>query len=120
MAGFWLLGWLILGSLGSEAVGGTAVESLQRGLDLLQKGQLEEAEQQFQQALRLSQDPKTKAQAFLGIGRVLHTQGQLKEARAKYEEAFRLAPDAEMKTLALNNIGEILRIQGQLEEARAK
>jgi len=81
------------------------------GVALVKKGQIDEAINQYQDAIRLKPD---YADAHNNLGVALVKKGQIDEAISQYQDAIRLKPDyAE----AHNNLGYLLRNQGHIEEA---
>jgi len=60
------------------------------GLILSNRGQLDEALREFQEALRLKPD---HAEAHIGLGAILAVKEQLDEALREFQEALRLKPD---------------------------
>jgi protein O-mannosyl-transferase len=81
------------------------------GVALGQKGQLDEAIRQIQEAVRLHPH---YAEAHYNLGVVLVGKGQTDAAIRQFEEAIRLKPDL---AEAHNNLGNALRIKGQTAEA---
>ena len=81
------------------------------GFALYEKGQIDEAILQFQEAIRLKTDD---AEAYNNLGAALAKKGQTDEAISQYQEAIRFKPDyAE----AHYNLGVALDIKGQTNEA---
>ncbi|RPI38378.1 MAG: tetratricopeptide repeat protein [Nitrospiraceae bacterium] len=74
-------------------------------------GRLEEAEREYQTALRI--DPNDY-QLHNNLGVVYKGQGRLKDAIREYQNALRLKPD---DALGYYNLGNIFREQGDFEEA---
>jgi protein O-mannosyl-transferase len=81
------------------------------GQNLDQKGQLEEAIRQFQEAIGLKPD---WALAHSNLGWALDQKRQFDQAIYQYQEALRLDPRC---ALAHNNFGWALHRKGQLDEA---
>ncbi|HQL78767.1 MAG TPA: tetratricopeptide repeat protein [Verrucomicrobiota bacterium] len=79
-----------------------------------EKGQMDEAIRQYQQALRLRPDDPG---VLNNLGLVLFKQGQPDEAIRQYEQSLRLQPD---NAHAHNNLGVVLASQGQTNEARRR
>jgi protein O-GlcNAc transferase len=84
---------------------------LERCVELLKRGQLEDALGACDQALRARPD---LAQAHLYRGSILQQQGLLENALAAYDQALRIRPDLPEAYL---NRGVILQQRAQLEEA---
>jgi len=81
------------------------------GAALLQTGQVPEAIEHYQQALRIQPD---YLEALLSLGLALVQQGSLQEAIGQYEQALRIKADyAE----AHNNLGNALLQAGRVHEA---
>ena len=83
----------------------------QLGILLFQRGQINEAIRQFQEAIRLKPD---YAEAHNNLGVALVRKGQIDEAIRQYQEALRLKPDY---ADAHNNLGAALDKKGQTDEA---
>ncbi len=81
------------------------------GTALVEKGQIDEAIRQFQEAIRLKPD---YVEACNNLGFALDKKGQTDKAIRQYQEAIRLAPDA---AVAHNNLGTALVEKGQIDEA---
>ena len=81
------------------------------GITLQGLGQMQEATEQYEQALRISPD---YASAHNNLGATLMRQGKVQEAISHYEQALRLKPD---DAEAHNNLGAALRRRGQVQEA---
>ena len=81
------------------------------GTLLLDRGQVSEAIDQFQQALRFEPDD---AEAHNNLGGLLAKQSQMDEAIHQFQEATRLEPD---HPHAHYNLGNALLIKGQIDEA---
>jgi Flp pilus assembly protein TadD len=81
------------------------------GSALGEKGQIDEAIGQYQEALRLKPDG---AEAHNNLGAALSKKGQIDEAIGQYQEAIRLEPD---HAGAHNNLGAALARKGQIDEA---
>ena len=81
------------------------------GVILAEKGQLDEAIRQFQEAIRLKPD---YANARFNFSAVLSMNGQTDEAIRQYEEALRLKPD---EAEAQYNLATLLLGKGRLDEA---
>ena len=76
-----------------------------------EQGKLEEAEQQYLEALRINPN---NAEAHYNLGLLYDKQGKLKEAEEQYLEALRINPnDAD----AHYNLGSLYDEQGKLEKA---
>ena len=89
------------------------LELVQKGLQLHQAGQLQEAETVYQQILDIKPD---FAEAHNNLGNVLRELGRLDDAVASFEKALTFKPDyAE----ANYNLGNALRELGQLDDAVA-
>jgi tetratricopeptide (TPR) repeat protein len=84
------------------------------GDDFLQKGNLDEAVKQFQEAIRL--DPAAPF-AYNGLGKAYALQGKLDEAMALFSRAIKLDPEL---TGAHHNLGNAYMIKGRLPEAIAE
>ena len=81
------------------------------GATLMEKGQVDEAISQYQEAIRLKSD---YAGYQYNLGVALNKKGRINEALRQFQEAIRLAPDyAE----ACNNLGSVLMAKGQTDEA---
>ncbi len=78
---------------------------------LFQRGQINEAIRQCQEAIRLKPD---YADAHSNLGNALLEKGQSDEAIRQYQEALRLKPDYE---LARANLGSAFGRKGQIDEA---
>jgi tetratricopeptide (TPR) repeat protein len=81
------------------------------GIALAGQGKLDEAAEEFKQALRIQPDD---AKSLDNLGKILAGQGKLAEAGERFQEALRLNPD-DVKTL--NNLGAILVSQGKPADA---
>jgi tetratricopeptide (TPR) repeat protein len=81
------------------------------GLALMDAGRLDEAIEQFEQALRVNPD---FAEAAFDLGLAWGKAGNLPEAIRHYEEALRIRPDFAQ---AHNNLGAVLTRAGRIEEA---
>jgi len=81
------------------------------GTLLLDRGQVSEAIDQFQRALRFEPDD---AEAHNNLGGLLAKQSQIDEAIRHFQEATRLEPD---HPFAHYNLGNALLIKGQIDEA---
>jgi tetratricopeptide (TPR) repeat protein len=82
------------------------------GVALTRKGRLDEATDQFQEALRI--DPNAFAGVHINLGTVLFTLGRVDEAMSHYQEALRFDPNS---ALAHANLGVALAAKGRLDEA---
>jgi tetratricopeptide (TPR) repeat protein len=82
------------------------------GSALMNDGRVEEAQAEFQEALRL--DPG-QLMAHLRVGELLERQGRIAEAADRYRMLLRLRPDLPDALFAL---GRLALAQGRLEEAR--
>lgn len=80
------------------------------GLFLVSQGDLEGADAQFRDALRIN---PASVRYFNDAGVALERQGKLKEAAQLYQQALKAGPNP----VALNNLGGILARQGQLDQA---
>jgi tetratricopeptide (TPR) repeat protein len=76
-----------------------------------QKGQIDEAIRQYQEAIRLKPD---QADSHNGLGAALAKKGQTDEAIRQFKEAIRLSPG---HADAHNNLGFALASRGQTDEA---
>jgi len=81
------------------------------GVDLLEKGQLDEAIRQYQEAIRLKPD---YAEAHNNLGATFGKKGQIDEAISQFREALRLKPD---DAKAHSNLGTALGRKGQIDGA---
>ena len=81
------------------------------GTLLLERGQVNEAVGQFQQALRFEPDDP---EAHNNLGSAFGKKGQIDEAIHQFQEALRLEPD---HLLAHYNLGNALLVKGQMDEA---
>ena len=81
------------------------------GATLRQQGKVQEAMEQYEQALRLDPD---YAEAHNDLGSALMGQGKVQEAIGHYEQALQIKPDS---IEAHNNLGIALMGQGRLREA---
>ncbi|MGO9244079.1 MAG: tetratricopeptide repeat protein [Verrucomicrobiia bacterium] len=81
------------------------------GITLQGLGQVQEAMEQYEQALRISPD---YASAHNNLGAALMKQGKVQEAISHYDQALRLKPD---DAEAHNNLGAALRRRGMVQEA---
>ena len=84
------------------------------GLDLTRAGRLQQAADQYLQALALNPED---ANAHHNLGAVYARQGHLSQAIAQYREVLRLRPDS---VQARSNLGVILAQQGDRQEAIAQ
>ena len=84
------------------------------GILLCQQGVLDEAVQQFEQAVALKPD---SADAHCNLANVLRQQGKLDQAAARMGRAIGLFPD---DAGARNSLGNILHLQKKLNEAAAQ
>ena len=84
------------------------------GLDLTRAGRLQQAADQYLQALALNPED---ANAHHNLGAVYARQGRLSQAIAQYREVLRLRPDS---VQARSNLGVILAQQGDRQEAIAQ
>jgi tetratricopeptide (TPR) repeat protein len=92
----------------------SAVAHYNLGLVRYRQGRLEEAGEQYDQALRL--DPKL-ADAHNNLGALRFRQGRLEDALAEYDRALRLNPNL---ADAHSNLGLVRYRQGRLEDALAE
>ena len=83
-----------------------------RGAELLQQGQITQAQAYFTQAFKLN--PKMSA-LWINLGSLYRTQGQNKHAQSAYLNALRLEPHA---PAALSNLASFYQANGQLKWAR--
>jgi len=81
------------------------------GTMLVERGQVNEAIGQFQEALRFDPDD---ADAHNNLGSLLGKKGRTDEAIGQFQEAVRLEPD---HPLAHYNLGNVLLMKGQMDEA---
>jgi Flp pilus assembly protein TadD len=81
------------------------------GAALDEKGQLDEAIRQYQEAVRLQPNC---VQAHFNLGIALGKKGQLDEAIRQYQEVIRLQPGS---TTAHNNLGVVLVMKGNIDGA---
>jgi protein O-mannosyl-transferase len=81
------------------------------GVALRQAGRMQEAVEQYEQALRIKPD---FAAAYNNLGIALRQAGRIQEAIALYEQALRLKPDS---AAAHHNLGLALRQAGKVQEA---
>ena len=81
------------------------------GAALVEKGQIEEAMRQFQEAIRLRPD---EANAHYNLGNALLKKGQTDAAIAQFQEAVRLKPDSPVTHY---NLGIGLSIKGRTDAA---
>src|SRR5262249_38915348 len=81
------------------------------GVALAMLGHLDEAIDNFQQALALKPD---FPEALGGLGNALRLQGRLQEAATQYEKMLALLPD---DAGARNNLAGLLMILGRVKEA---
>jgi len=81
------------------------------GATLVEKGQIDEAISQYQEAIRLKPD---YAGYQYNLGVALNQKGQTDKAISQFQEAIRLAPDY---VEAYNNLGSILVAKGQTDKA---
>jgi Tfp pilus assembly protein PilF len=98
--------WVRSGNPQTQLLRGTELGSAR-----MAQGKLDEAIQQYEQALRLNPDHPL---ARYNLGNALQAKGQTDEAIRQYQEALRLKPDYAM---ARNNLGNALARKGQLDEA---
>src|ERR1700677_691371 len=94
-----------------ESTGDNAVARNNLGLALYQQGKIEEAGNQYREALRI--DP-AYAQFHNNLANVLFRQKRTDEAVAEYSEALKINPDS---AVAHNNLGLALLQQGHADEA---
>ncbi|MGA3163184.1 MAG: tetratricopeptide repeat protein [Verrucomicrobiota bacterium] len=78
---------------------------------LFRKGQIDEAINQYQEAIRLKPD---YAEAYNNLGTAFQKKGQIDEAINQYQKAIRLTPDY---ADAHYNLGNALGRKGQVDEA---
>jgi protein O-mannosyl-transferase len=84
------------------------------GFVLTQKGEVDEAMAQFQQALQINpKDPPS----WNNVGNVLFHWGKVDEAIPYFQKALQLNPDY---TEALNNLGSALLQEGKVDQAIAR
>ncbi|MCJ7663010.1 MAG: tetratricopeptide repeat protein [Desulfobacterales bacterium] len=81
------------------------------GVELAQKGNIDEAILHYQEALRIN---PTYASAHFNLGNALFNQGKVDEAILHYQEALRINPEDAM---GHNNVGIALIRQGRADEA---
>lgn len=91
----------------------TAIFHNQRGIELLQQGDLERSERLFSGAIQLKPG---YAEAYANRGAALHAAGCLEEAFGCYQQAVELKPEF---LQAFFNMGNVCRALGRLEQARA-
>jgi tetratricopeptide (TPR) repeat protein len=91
----------------------SAGEHLDLGIDYAEKGKLNEAIAEYQEAIRL--DPNY-AKAHYNLGIAYHEQGKLDDAIAEYKEAIRIDPSMADAHI---NLGVAYADQGKLDEAIA-
>jgi len=87
------------------------VDTFNRGLQLQQMGQLEEAEALYRKALTMNKDV---ALLYSNLGVTVYSLGRLAESIPLYKKAIALDPKL---SLAHNNLGVTLSAMGRLEEA---
>jgi len=92
---------------------GNYVARLNLGIALLQKGRMDEAITQFQQALEIKPD---YADAHNNLGNVLLQTGRVDEAIAHFQNALRISPDLAVVHI---NLGNALMQKGRVDEAIA-
>jgi tetratricopeptide (TPR) repeat protein len=90
---------------------GNYVARLNLGTALLQKGRMDEAITQFQQALQIKPD---YADACNNLGNVLMEKGRVDEAIAHYQKALQISPDLAVLHV---NLGNALMQKGRVDEA---
>jgi Tfp pilus assembly protein PilF len=88
-----------------------ALEHVQKGLELIQNGKIDEAGEEFQTALKI--EPGT-SEAQFGMGMVYQQKGMLAEAEEHYKTAVKLDPT---NTDALFNIGSISMFRRDFNQA---
>jgi Flp pilus assembly protein TadD len=98
----------------AQAVPGSAEARNNLGGALLVRGEIDEAIEQLQEALRI--DPR-HAEAHSNLGVALARRGRLAEAIDHYRAALRLDPN---QTQTYSNLGNALLQQGQIREAIAR
>jgi tetratricopeptide (TPR) repeat protein len=105
-----LLCWLLLSGV-AAALEADSREALRKAADLVQQGQLEEADRQARLALS---DPETRAVACSVLGTIRFQQKRLAESASFLNEAIRLNPHLLGAHLSL---AEVYRLQGKPELA---
>jgi len=88
-----------------------AMEHADKGGEAFREGKLDEAEKEFQEALRL--EPET-SDAHFGMGMVYQQKGLLDEAAASYNRALQADP---LNTSAMFNLGSISIFRHNFKEA---
>jgi len=94
--------------------GDTDVAHNNLGMDLFDRGQLDQAIAQYEQALKANPG---YGEAHDNLGVALVKKGRLDEAIAQFQQALKVDPE---DALAFNNLGMANAQQGKLEEAIAR
>ena len=80
------------------------------GVELEESGKLSEAEEHYEESLRINPQPETHC----SLGNVFLQEGRLEEAIGEYQQALRIKPDYAM---AYYNLGVILERTGRAQDA---
>ena len=80
------------------------------GVELEESGKLSEAEEHYEESLRINPQPETHC----SLGNVFLQEGRLEEAIGEYQQALRIKPDY---APAHNNLGKALLASGKVSEA---
>jgi tetratricopeptide (TPR) repeat protein len=88
-----------------------AVAYYSLGCALMQRGAVDEAIPQFQQAVKINPD---YAEAYYNLGNMLFQKGAVDEAIAQFQQAVRINPD---DAAAHGNLGSALLQEGKVDEA---
>lgn len=83
----------------------------------LRLGDADTARDLYERALKTSTDPRTRAEALGGLGRLALNQGDPGRAVESIEEAIRLAPAMSASVALVLTLGQAYAEQGELESA---
>lgn len=96
-----------------------AISHLNLGADMHEHGQLQEAIEQYQTVLSLTQDPHLVAKCFIDLGAAYQQLGDYATSEQYYLEAQKMEPDNEVIFLNLGKLGMAKRARELAAEAAA-